>query len=281
VLITTQQPTAARWARIAALQSIAEVIAPVDDPVHVALAGAAAQAAGVTIPVAVEVDLGIHRAGTQPGQPALELARLVHAMPGLHLAGLIGYEGHLLRRWPEEEKREAITEAIGALTATAHLLRQNGLAVTLVSAGGTGSYRITAEVPGVTEIQAGGGCFMDYLYADECHVSDLEFALTLVATVTSIPSADTATVDAGWKALPNDRVAPRPIDPAGLTLKSLSAEHGVLVRGPEAPALAIGDQVTFVPGYHDATVFRHEAIYGVRNGRVETVFEVAARGFFG
>jgi D-serine deaminase-like pyridoxal phosphate-dependent protein len=280
VLITTQQPTAARWARIAALQPAAEVIAPVDSKVHVALAAEAARAAGISIPIAVEVDLGIHRAGTQPGHPALDLARLVDATPGLHLVGLIGYEGHLLRRWPQEEKREAIAEAIGELTATADLLRQNGLEAGLVSAGGTGSYRITAELPGVTEIQAGGGCFMDYLYADECHVADLDFALTLVATVASLPSVDTATVDAGWKALPNDRVAPKPIAPADLTLRSLSAEHGVVVRGPDAPALAIGDQVTFVPGYHDATVFRHEAIYGVRGGRVETVFEVGARGFF-
>ena len=39
----------------------------------------------------------------------------------------------------------------------------SGLPCPIVSAGGTGSYIYTIKVPGVTEIQAGGGVFMDLL----------------------------------------------------------------------------------------------------------------------
>ena len=122
----------------------------------------------------------------------------------------------------------------------------------LVSAGGTGSYQISADVPGISELQAGGGCFMDQLYSEDCHVDGLEFALTVRTTVASIPSADTVTVDAGWKAMPADRHQPLPIRPKGLTLRSLSAEHGVVVRGDGAPTLDVGDTIDFLPGYHDA-----------------------------
>jgi D-serine deaminase-like pyridoxal phosphate-dependent protein len=280
VLVTTHQPTLPRWQRIARSQRLAEVLAPVDHPAQVELARQAAASEHATIPVVVDVNIGMNRSGAAPGTDALALAQLVASTPGLRLAGVIGYEGHLLRQWPVEDKEAAIREAIGALTSTADLLRANGLPVDLVSAGGTGSYTITATLPGVTEIQAGGGCFYDLLYADDCHVDGLDFALTVRTTVASRPAPDTATIDAGWKALPNERVAPRPIEPAGLTLRSLSAEHGVVVLGEGAPDLAIGDQVVFVPGYHDVTVFRHEAIYGARKGVVEAAFEVTARGIY-
>ena len=48
----------------------------------------------------------------------------------------------------------------------------------------------------------------------------------------------------------------------------------------DSPALDIGDTIDFLPGYHDATVFRHAAIYGIRNGVVEAVFPVLARGVY-
>ena len=100
-----------------------------------------------SIPVAVDVDLGINRSGVQPGEPALDLARRIAATPGLRLAGIIGYEGHLLRTWPLEEKERAIREALAGLTATADLLRAEGLTVGLVSAGGTGSTRSAPTCP--------------------------------------------------------------------------------------------------------------------------------------
>jgi len=280
ILVTTEQPTIGRWLRLAELQRTAEVIAPVDHHRQVALAGQAAASAGTTIPIVVDVDLGIHRSGVQPCEPALELARTIAATPGLRLAGVIGYEGHLLRTWPLEEKERAIGEALAGLTATVDQLRSNGFDVALVSAGGTGSYQISANVPGIGELQVGGGCFMDQLYSEDCHVEGLQFALTIRTTVASIPSEDTVTVDAGWKAMPPDRHQALPIRPDDLTLRSLSAEHGVVVRGPTAGPLEIGDTIDFLPGYHDATVFRHAAIHGIRNGVVEAVFPVLARGVY-
>ena len=49
----------------------------------------------------------------------------------------------------------------------------------------------------------------------------------------------------------------------------LSAEHGVWLRPPDGPPVAIGQQLEIIPDYHDTTTFRHDAFVGLRDGVVE------------
>ena len=58
----------------------------------------------------------------------------------------------------------------------------------------------------------------------------------------------------------------------------LSAEHGVWLRGADGPPVAIGEQLEIVPDYHDTTTFRHDAFIGLRDGVVEAVIPLLARG---
>ena len=50
--------------------------------------------------------------------------------------------------------------------------------------GGTGTYWITATLPGVTEVQAGGGIFCDVHYRNDYGVPH-EYALSILTTVVS------------------------------------------------------------------------------------------------
>ena len=278
ILVVTEQATLERLGRVARLQHIAEVIVPVDDPIQVQMAGEAARAAGVTIPVVIEVDIGMHRCGVQPGTPALLLATQIARTPGLRFAGVFGYEGHLLPVWPIEEKERQIREALGWLVDTARQIEEAGIPVPIVTAGGTGSYQISATVPGITELEAGGGCFMDLMYAETCHVTGLEFALTVRAMVVSRPAPDRAIIDAGWKTMSYANGLPRPRNLAGVTVKSLSAEHGTLTVDPSAEPLRIGDVIEFILGYHDSTVVLHDRFFGTRGGVVTEIIPIAARG---
>ena len=278
VLLVTEPGTPGKMARVAALQRSAEVIVPVDDPVQVEFASAAAVAAGVTIPIVIELDIGMHRCGVLQGEPALRLARLVAAMPGLRFAGIFGYEGHVLTVWPVADKEAATREAIGQLASTRALLESEGLPCPIVSTGGTGSFRYTATLPGITEIQAGGGSLLDRFYTEQCHVEGLEYALTVRSSVVSRPAPDRAVTDSGWKTMSISHGVPMVVDRPGVTVASLSAEHGVLAVAPEAADLAIGDPVTFIPGYHDSTVVLHDRFIGVRDGLVVEVFPIVARG---
>ena len=142
----------------------------------------------------------------------------------------------------------------------------------VVSCGGTGSYRYSAQVEGITEIQAGGGCFMDRWYAKSCGVNWLEPALFVAATVVSRPAPDRVIVDAGFKAMSIHDGAPAPVEPAAGTVTALFAEHGVLQVATPSLAPKIGDRVHFIPGYSDSTTVLHSVIIGTRDGRVEAVF---------
>ena len=104
--------------------------------------------------------------------------------------------------------------------------RGRAIAATSSSAGGTGTYTITAAFEGITELQAGGGIFMDAMYRESCHVEGLQFALSVLATVSSRQRGHVV-LDSGFKTLSQSENAPRPLGRDDLELRYLSAEHGV------------------------------------------------------
>jgi len=279
VLVANHLGLRRKWDRVAALQHDANVIACVDDAAHIRLASAAATAANVTIPLLIEVDIGMQRTGVRCSESALKLADCISAAPGLRLVGVMGYEGHLLTVWPQGEKEARCAQAIAILTDTADRLRKAGHTVDIVSSGGTGTFESTAHIPGLTESQAGGGCLMDRFYAEQCHI-DLEHALTLITTIVSVHADGRAFMDAGAKALGNadGMVLPRILDRPGVQVLALSAEHGILSVDETAKPLQVGDQIRLIPGYSDFMLVLHNHVIGHRGGLVTTDIALSARG---
>ena len=105
-----------------------------------------------------------------------------------------------------------------------------------------------------------------------------EPGLFILATVISCPSAERAVVDAGRKAMNGEVSMPVPRGIPGLHLRKLNAEHGILEIEGERSTLRVGDKLDFIAGYGDNTVFLHDYLFGVRNGIVETAWEVQGRG---
>ena len=104
------------------------------------------------------------------------------------------------------EKRAAIGQAIGRLIEAREAIEGDGLECRIVSAGGTGTYQYTADIPGITEIQAGGGIFACRYYTDACRVTGHLPSLTLLATVVSRPAPDRAILDIGQKSVSGYRI---------------------------------------------------------------------------
>jgi D-serine deaminase-like pyridoxal phosphate-dependent protein len=172
---------------------------------------------------------------------------------------------------------QRIADSVGLLRETRIELERVGLPCPIVSAGGTGSYQITARLGIATEIQAGGGIFMDLFYRNTCQVAALEFALTILATVTSRPAPSRAVIDAGRKTMNQELSVPEVTGRTDLRVQSLSAEHGVLqVISGAGPA--IGERIGIIPGYGDFTTVLHDRIFAVRAGEVEAVWPLDARG---
>ena len=263
--------------RLVALCSHADPIAVVDHPTHVDGLQAAASRGRVVLHTLIEVNIGINRCGTESVEATVKLAQRIADASALRFEGIMGYEGHLLTVPDPAEKKAKIEAAIGILVETRAALEQVGIPCPVVSAGGTGSYEYAARVKGLTEIQAGGGMFMDLMYRNLCQVSDLEFALFILSTVTSRPTQDRAIIDAGRKTMNQELHIPEIRNHPEVTVESLSAEHGVL-KLPSDSKLSIGERLEIILGYGDFTTVLHNFFFGIRGGRLESIWPLEGRG---
>ena len=278
ILIANQVVGASKLARLAGLCHHADPIVAVDCAEHVKALDLAAQAAGTQVRVVVEVNIAMNRAGVEPGEPVIALAKQVVSCGGLRFAGLMAWEGGRIAEIRDpESKRSRIVEAVEKLTGSADRCRAAGLPVEIVSCGGTGTYWITATLPGVTEVQAGGGIFCDVHYRNDYGVQH-EYALSILTTVVSRPTPTRVICDAGWKTMAQQPALPAPRDLGEVKGVKLSAEHVTIELAASNAVPTVGSCVEFVAGYSDATVFLHDCLYGTRRGQVETIWPILGRG---
>lgn len=238
----------------------------------------AMQASGQRVRAILEIDIGLARAGVAPGRPAVELAKRVVELPGIDLAGVMGYEGHLLTIEDQGEKAARVCAALSQLVETAQRMASAGIACPIVSCGGTGSLPFAVGQPGITEVQAGGVIFMDAFYRHKCHIQGFRYALTVLTTVVSRPTPDRAIMDAGRKTMNMEIDMPLVIGREDVVVDRLSAEHGSLKLGPTAQDLKIGDRLEFIPGYGDLTTVLHNQFFVVQGGRLVDIWPLTARG---
>lgn len=278
IFITNQVVTPQKIARLIGLTHHADISVAVDTSENVADLSRAAEAGGVELKVLVEVDVGIHRSGVEPGKPTLKLAQEVVKAPGLKFMGLMGYEGHVVFIPDFETRATKAREDIQRLIDTAELLERSGIPVEVVSSGGTGTYNITGAMPRITEIQAGSYIFVDGKYRSI--LTDFDCALTVLATVINRPRKDRATIDTGLKCMSVEFGLPQPRDLPGAKVIALHEEHGILELEGEATNLKVGEQVEIIPSHCDTTINIHSHYLAMRDGVLEAVWEIAARGKF-
>jgi D-serine deaminase-like pyridoxal phosphate-dependent protein len=265
ILIPNQVVGRAKIIRLMSLAKRAKMKAAVDDPQNVNDLSEAAQAFGA-------------ERGVEPGEPTVELAKVIAGAKGLKFMGIMGYEGHMVNTTPDEARVEGTHKAMALLLETRDALENAGLPVEVVSAGGTGTYSITGKIPGITEIEAGSYVFMDGSYRKV--LQDFQCALTVLTTVISRPTPDRAVVDIGRKSISNDMGMPDVFNVEGATLTALSEEHGKLQVEGDARQLRPGDKIEILPSHGDTTINIHSHYFGVRNGKLEAIWEIAGRGKF-
>ncbi|MEQ9408575.1 MAG: alanine racemase [Fuerstiella sp.] len=263
--------------RLAAASRKMSLLVTIDHFVHAERYSAAAARNGVSFNVLVDIDIGMRRTGTRPRVEAAQLAAAAAEQPGVSVAGIMGYEGHLLTIPDPGEKKEAIFEAMNMLQQTRDTMLDQGMSCDIVSAGGTGSFWITGQHPAVTELQCGGGAFGDLFYQKACGLQNVESALTVEADVVSRPSLTQAIVNCGRKAINPAVFPPEVISVDGATVEWLSAEHTVLSLEGPARDLKIGDRITLAVGYSDHSILMHREIQIYRGGEHVDTWPVIRR----
>lgn len=271
LLITYNIVGAEKLARLAALArrvrlSVVADSAAVVDGLSAAFAGEPAP-----LTVLVECDTGAHRCGVATPQDAALLARHIADAPGLAFGGLMTY--------PPVGGAGAVQDFMSAARSR---IEADGLTVPVVSSGGTPSMMHAAEAPLTTEYRPG-----TYVYNDRSLVARgvcgwEDCALTVLATVVSVPAANRAVIDAGSKTLTSDllgltgygHVLGRP----DILIDQLSEEHGRLIS--EAPiTLEVGDRVRIVPNHACVVTNMVDMVHVIESGRPGTqAWPVAARG---
>jgi D-serine deaminase-like pyridoxal phosphate-dependent protein len=241
----------------------------------------AAERRDETVDVVMEVDVGLNRMGPPPGEPAVELGRALDAMPNLNLVGILGHDGHVKRAADSAADYERICRDVGdELAETVEMLAAAGIEVADVITGATATAKYIGQHPVVTEIDPGRYVFNDVGLLDACPtVTEADCALKVVTTVVSTPTEERAIVDAGAKTLSySGSPTPRSIDREGIDWYKSASEHGYLDVSRHRGRIEVGDRLEFlVPNAYGAINLR-DTLVGVRDGHVEEVWNVEARG---
>jgi D-serine deaminase-like pyridoxal phosphate-dependent protein len=276
ILIANEIVGPGKAARAAALARRADLIVAVDSDFALDDIASAAKAAGVTIGVLVDVNVGLPRCGIAPGEPAVALAKRAEAADGVVLRGAMGYEGHVMTIRDRPEREERATRAMERLLSTVRMMRESGLRCDIVSAGGTCTYDITGAMEGITEIQPGTYALMDSTYTYD----DLPFeqAFTVLGTVMSRPRPEQIAADCGHKACSIDHGNPPVKDLDGASVMFLSDEHATIAV-PAESRIAPGDMIELWPSHIDPTINLHDRMYAVDVDDVVDVWPIAARGY--
>lgn len=281
VLISNEVVGAVKLRQLAALAREADVAVCADDPGNVDDLDAAAALFGVRLRVLVEIDVGSNRCGVRPGSEAVALAEHIAGKRHLEFAGLQAYYGAAQHMRAEADRRAATGRAVEMTGETIALLQAKGLDCAIVGGAGTGTFRFEQASGVYNELQPGSYVFMDADYARNLDSSgrnapEFEQSLFVLATVMSAAAPGRAVLDAGLKAFSVDSGLPLVADRPGLMLRKASDEHGTLETGDAR--LRVGERVRLIPGHCDPTVNLHDWLVACRNGVVEALWPIAARG---
>jgi D-serine deaminase-like pyridoxal phosphate-dependent protein len=269
--------------RIAAIARERNVLLSLDNEATAEGLSRAASAAGATVGVLVEFDVGMRRCGVEAGPAALELARKIAKMPGLKFRGLMLYPGNI---WGMEPDRKQIANQVAErIEMTLEPFRKAGIEVEIVSGGSTPSAFLTERIPGVTEIRPGTYVYNDLntFYQGACRVEDC--AARVVATVVSTAVPGRAMIDAGSKTLSADALGSGPAKGHGYVVEApdaplikLNEEHGHLDITNSTHKFHVGEVVTVIPNHVCTCVNMHDEVFLLRKGQVEGSWKVAGRG---
>ena len=281
---------------LARLESDRPPIVMVDSAAHLDLVDGACGPAHARRPVRVCIELdasyapaggrikvGPKRSPLRTPAQVRELARAVVARPGVELAGLMAYEGHVagvgdsprgnpaLRAVLPRLQRASMAELAERRAAVVAAVREVA-DVELVNGGGTGSLHLTGREEAVTELTAGSGFYAPTLF-DRYSAFTLTPAAMFALPVVRRPSTRVATLLGGGYlasgAAGADRL-PEPYLPTGLRLDPLegAGEVQTPVRGRAARGLAVGERVYMRHAKAGELCERFDRLYAIEGDAV-------------
>jgi len=237
---------------------------------------------GKAIPVYIEIDGGIHRCGLLPGKDVLDFANQIKNLHGIEIIGVLSYVGQIYDEKTIENIHRVARQEAKTLIETANILKKAGFNIKVISGGSSFSSKIPEELKGLTEVRAGSYIFNDVSQLDTNFITPNDCALRIVSTVISASYPGRAIIDAGSKTL-SDATAHLSngygyvIENPKIKIVKLNEEHGYLEFSPEIE-IKVGQQLTIIPNHVCTVVNLCDQLIGVKDGKINKMIPVCARG---
>ncbi len=273
-------PNCARMAKLVKAFPQCQFAVQADHPLAVEALSKAMVAAGQTVDVLVDMDVGQHRTGIAAGPEAAALYEQIHRSPGLRAGGLHVYDGHNHQEILADRQKAALAGLQPVLALREQLVKM-GLPVPRMVLGGTPTFPVYArlDIPGIE--CSPGTCFLnDNGYGTRFpDLSGFQAAALLLTRVISRPTPTRLTLDLGYKAIASDPpVGKRCIlfDVPDCEQVLQNEEHLVL-ESPAAERFKPGDELYALPTHICPTCAMHKQAYIVEGGRVTGTWDIVAR----
>ncbi len=224
---------------------------------------------GRDVPLLIECDTGFGRNGVQTPEAARELARYAMNMPRIRFEGLMTFPNK--------------APGTGDFMARAlDLFEAEGIPVPVVSGGGSPALLTLSDFPMMTEHRAGTYVYNDVMMVASGLATWDDCAMHVRATVVSRPTADRAIIDAGSKVLTREQYFVkdfgRVVEYPDAVVANVSEEHGIIDLSRSEKKPKVGEAINVIPNHCCVVSNMVDEVYGLRDGKVEVVWPVAARG---
>jgi D-serine deaminase-like pyridoxal phosphate-dependent protein len=228
-----------------------------------------------TIDVYIDLNVGMNRTGIVP-EKAFSLFEQISVLPGIRVAGIHAYDGHINDTDPVLRKRrvdEAFTEIFSLREKIETSLQRS---ITVV-AGGSPTFPVHAAREDV-ECSPGTFVFWDWSYQGTFPDQPFECAALVVTRIISIVDSTTFCTDLGHKSVAAEKPLPRVhfLNAPEAEPLSQSEEH-LVVRVSDTAGYTIGDVLYGVPVHICPTVALYERAHVVERNHRIAEWEVTAR----
>ncbi len=233
--------------------------------------------AGLTVPVYIDLNVGMNRTGVAPGAAALELYRFCANAPGMAIKGLHVYDGHITN--PNFEKRKTEADAIFLLAEDqVEKIKAAGLPTPTIILGGSPTFSVHCKRIGV-ECSPGTFIYWDKSYLTNCAEQEFVPAAVLITRVISLPGAALVCTDLGHKAVAAESdISKRVFFPEQeqLTVIGQSEEHLLLQNNSET-VFTPGDLLYAIPWHICPTVALYSNCVVIEDAKAATSWKNIAR----
>jgi len=226
----------------------------------------------LTVPVFIDLNVGMNRTGICPDEKAIELAKHCSTLKGVSLIGLHAYDGHI-RDVDFEVKKQKCDEAFAAVQSLNEKLK-----LPIIVMGGSPAFSVHCKRKDI-ECSPGTFVYWDKGYIDLCPEQKFLPAIVLVTRIISFPSANKICTDLGHKSVAAENEITRRVfflNAEGLKPVGQSEEHLVLETN-EHHSYKVGDIFYGLPYHVCPTVALYERVYTIEKGKVSGEWKTVAR----